>query len=66
MTFGPGTWLVFGVILVPVYGMLLGWFLGEPRDLRTGLLGVGYLVGLTTALWVVFGLFTILLGVIFF
>jgi hypothetical protein len=66
MTFGTGTWLVFGVIMLPVYGMLFGWFLGEPRDLRTGLLGVGYLVGLTVALWVGFWIFTVLLGVVFF
>ena len=66
MTFGPGTWLVFGIILVPVYGMLVAWFLGEPSDRRTGLMGVGYLIALTVGLWVGFGLFTILLGVLFF
>jgi hypothetical protein len=66
MTFGPGTWLVFGIILVPVYGMLAAWFLGEPRDRNTGLMGVSYLIALTVGLWVGFGLFTILLGVLFF
>lgn len=66
MTFGPGTWLIFGIILLPVYLMLLGWFLGNPRDVQTGLLGVGYLVGLTTLLWVGLFFFTIFLGVVFF
>lgn len=65
-TFGPGTWLIFGIVLAPVYGMLLGWLLGEPRDRQTGALGVAYLVGFTVALWGGLGVFTILLGVIFF
>ena len=63
---GPGTWLIFGIVLLPVYIMLAAWFLGEPRDTRSGLLGVGYLVGLTVAMWVGFGIFTIGLGVVFF
>lgn len=66
MSFGPGTWLIFGVVLLPVYLMLLGWFLGDPRDARTGLLGVGYLVALTAGLWTGLFAFTVLLGVIFF
>lgn len=66
MTFGPGTWMVFGIILLPVYGMLAAWFLGEPRDTRVGLMGVGYLIALTVGLWVAFAIGTLLLGVIFF
>ncbi len=46
-----GTWLIFGIVLLPVYMMLLGWFLGKPRNLRLSLVGVGYVVGLTTLLW---------------
>lgn len=46
--------------------MLAAWFLGEPRDTRTGLLGVGYLVGLTTALWVGMFLTTVKLDLLFF
>ncbi len=46
--------------------MLAAWFLGEPRDTRTGLLGVGYLVGLTVAMWAGFGMLTVGIGVIFF
>ena len=42
----PGTWLIFGIILVPVYGALLGWFLGKPRDYRTAGIGVGVMAGL--------------------
>lgn len=48
---GPGTYLIFGIVLAPVYLMIAAWFLGEPSDTRRALLGVGYVVGLTTALW---------------
>ena len=63
---GPGTWLIFGIVLLPVYLMLAAWFLGKPRDTRTGLLGVGYLVGLTVAMWAGFGVLTVGIGVVFF
>ena len=66
MTFGPGTWLIFGIILVPVYAVLLAWFLGEPRDTKTGLLGVSYLVGLTVALWGGMFALTVVIGLVFF
>ncbi|GAB3027935.1 hypothetical protein [Natronobiforma cellulositropha] len=63
---GPGTYLIFGVILVPVYVMLAAWFLGEPRDRRVALLGVGYLVGLTTLLWGGMYLKTVVIDLLFF
>ena len=46
-----GTWLIFGIVLVPVYVILLGWFLGKPRNFRVSLMGVGYVVGLIALLW---------------
>ena len=46
-----GTWLIFGIVLVPVYTLLLGWFLGKPRNLRLSLMGVGYVAGLIALLW---------------
>ncbi|MFC7212699.1 hypothetical protein ACFQMM_05020 [Saliphagus sp. GCM10025308] len=66
MEFGPGTWLIFGIILVPVYVVLLAWYLGEPRDRKTATLGVVYLVGLTTLLWTAMFIKTVILDVIFF
>lgn len=42
-----GLVVVFGIILLPVYVMVAGWFLGEPRDLRVPTLAFGYLVGFT-------------------
>lgn len=46
-----GQWLVFGIILLPVYGMLLGLFLGKPRNFPMALRGVAYLVGMIVLLW---------------
>lgn len=63
---GPGTWLIFGIILAPVYVVLAAWFLGEPRDTRTALLGVGYLVGLTVLLWAGMFVKTVLIDLLFF
>ncbi|MGQ3414045.1 hypothetical protein ACT4ML_17595 [Natrinema sp. LN54] len=61
-----GTYIIFAVILVPVYIMLAAWFLGEPRDTKTGLTGVSYLVGLTTSMWVGMFVLTVLIGVVFY
>ncbi|MBI2287907.1 MAG: hypothetical protein HYY41_01185 [Chloroflexi bacterium] len=46
-----GIWLVFGIILLPVYGMLLGWFLGKPRNFSLALRGVTYLIAMIVLLW---------------
>ncbi|MBI2849844.1 MAG: hypothetical protein HYX80_02235 [Chloroflexi bacterium] len=46
-----GRWLFLGIVLAPVYGMLLGWFLGKPRNLRLALRGVAYLLTMIVALW---------------
>ncbi|OGO37703.1 MAG: hypothetical protein A2147_00660 [Chloroflexi bacterium RBG_16_57_8] len=46
-----GTWLVFGIILVPVLGMLAGWFLGKTRDFRLAFRGLAYLLTMTVVLW---------------
>ena len=46
-----GTWLIFGIVLLPVYMVLVGRFLGKPRNLRLSLMGVGYVVGMIAVLW---------------
>ena len=46
-----GTWLIFGIVLLPVYMVLTMWFLGKPRNLRLSLMGVGYVAGLIALLW---------------
>ncbi|MHB9288166.1 hypothetical protein ACKVMT_14150 [Halobacteriales archaeon Cl-PHB] len=48
---GPGTYLIFGIVLAPIYVMIAAWFLGRPRDPKKALLGVTYLAGLTVSLW---------------
>ncbi|MEY7848229.1 hypothetical protein AB7C87_03395 [Natrarchaeobius sp. A-rgal3] len=61
-----GTYLIFGVILVPVYVMIVAWFVGEPRDSKTGLMGVGYLVGITAQMWIGMFILTMIIGVVFY
>jgi hypothetical protein len=65
---GPdiGTIVIFGVVLAPVYLMLLGWFLGKPRDLRRSFMGVGVMASITVGMWAGLALFAELLGVLFF
>ena len=41
-----GLWVIFGIVLVPLYVTLLGWFLGGPRDNRTAAIGVGVMLTL--------------------
>ena len=48
---GPGTYLIFGIVLLPIYIMVVAWFLGRPRERTKGLLGVGYLAAITVGLW---------------
>lgn len=61
-----GTWLIFGVVLVPIYVMIAAWFLGSPRDTKTGLLGVSYLVGIASQMWLGMLVLTVLIGIIFY
>ncbi|MFC4437553.1 MULTISPECIES: DUF2062 domain-containing protein [Natrialbaceae] len=61
-----GTWLIFAVILVPVYVMVAAWFLGEPRDTSTGLLGVSYLVAITAQMWIGMFILTVIIGIVFY
>lgn len=61
-----GLILILGIVLLPVYIMLAGWFLTGPRDVRISLTGVGYLAGVTVGLWVGLAAFAALLGLVFF
>ncbi|NKE37200.1 hypothetical protein GWG54_15490 [Natronococcus sp. JC468] len=61
-----GTWLIFAIILVPVYVMVAAWFLGAPRDTSTGLLGVSYLVGITAQMWIGMFIITMIIGILFY
>ena len=61
-----GTYIIFAVILVPIYVMIIAWFVGTPRNTKTGLLGVTYLTGIATAMWVSMLVLTVLIGIVFF
>ncbi|MFW5905323.1 MAG: hypothetical protein ACOCUO_00575 [archaeon] len=60
---GPGTYLIFGIVLLPIYIMIASWFLGKPRDNSKTVLGLIYLAGLTIALWG--GLFVVTMIIMF-
>lgn len=63
---GPGTWVIFGVILVPIYVMIVAWFVGEPGDVRRSVMGVTYVVGITVLLWLGLFITTVVIGAIFY
>ena len=61
-----GEILILGIVFAPIYLMLLGWFLGRPRDLRLALIGVGYMTTITVGMWGGLALFAAALKVVFF
>ena len=40
-----GLYLIFGIILLPVYIMIIGWIVGKPRNFRSIGITVGYMFG---------------------
>lgn len=65
-TIQPGTILIFGIVLVPVYAMIAGWFGGKPRDASVALLGVGYIATFVASLWGGLFVLSMLIYVLFF
>ncbi|GEM_PF-490127 len=61
-----GTYIIFGVVLVPIYVMIAAWFIGEPKDTKTGLMGVTYLVGITAQMWIGMFVLTMIIAVVFY
>lgn len=61
-----GTWVIFALILVPVYIMLIAWFVTKPKNVKSQVLGVTYLVGLTTMMWGGMFVLTMIIGVLFY
>ena len=67
MTDGPiGLFLIFGVVLSPVYLILAGWLFGRPRELRLPLIGVGLIAGFTALAWGGMGLFALAVDLLYF
>lgn len=61
-----GRWLFLGIVLVPIYCMLLGWFLGKPRNFPMAFRGLAYLLGLIVVLWGGLFLLSIVIKFVFF
>ena len=40
-----GLYVIFGIIMLPVYVMIAGWVIGKPRDYRSVGLTFGYMLG---------------------
>lgn len=59
-----GLYVIFGVILLPVYVMLGGWFLGKPRDFRTALIGLAAIVGSIAVLVIGTAVFGEIIGLV--
>jgi len=62
----PGTILIFGIVLVPVYSMIIGWFAGKPRDAAVALLGIGYIATFIASLWGGLFVLSMIIYVLFF
>lgn len=65
MTTTIGIYVLFGILLLPIYAVLAGWLLGEPRDFRTAGIGLGvmaamavFMIGSTAMMGIVFGILT--------
>lgn len=45
-----GLYVLFGVLWLPLYLILIGWFTDGPKDVRTAAIGLGYFVVIATAI----------------
>ena len=45
-----GLYVIFGIIMLPVYVMIVGWLVGKPRDYRTVAMTFGYVIAFVAAL----------------
>lgn len=52
-----GLYVIFGVIMLPVYVMVVGWIFGKPKDYRSVALAFSYVIALL--LVVIVGLFVV-------
>lgn len=62
----PGTWVIFGIVLFPVYTVFLAWYLGKPRDIKVATMGMAYFTTFVVGLWVNFFLLTMVIRFVFF
>ena len=39
-----GLWVIFGIVLLPVYAMVIGWLFGTPRNYKPVAIGFGFML----------------------
>jgi len=61
----PGTWVIFGVIGLPIYTAIIAWFVGKPRTTKSALMALSYLIGFIVSMWTGLYILTVLIGVVF-
>ncbi|MEF8843783.1 MAG: hypothetical protein V5A62_19530 [Haloarculaceae archaeon] len=61
-----GLVVVFGVVMLPLYLVLAGWFLGEPRHPKHAAMGVFFLggiaIGAIVGLWMMDLALSVIMG----
>ena len=55
-----GLYVIFGVIMLPVYAMFVGWLVGKPRNYRVVAMAFGYILAFVVL--IVVGLFFVGVG----
>lgn len=45
-----GLYVIFGIIMLPVYVMIAGWILGKPHDYRSVAMTFGYIAAYIIAI----------------
>lgn len=64
MTTTLGLYVLFGVLLLPIYLILLGWFTDGPQDYRTAAIGLGYFAAIAVAILAATVALAVVLGLI--
>ena len=59
-----GLYVLFGVLLLPIYLILIGWFTDGPKDTRTAAIGLGYFAVIAIAILASTVMLAVVLGFI--
>lgn len=59
-----GIIVIFGIVMLPVYAMLLGWFIGKPRQYKPVAIAFGYIFAYTLFTVVALGAVGTFIGLI--
>lgn len=50
-----GLYVIFGIVLLPVYIMIIGWLVGKPHRFKAIALTLGYMI--TFAMMIIIGMY---------